>query len=161
MPEPSHVVHRGIEGLTGRKHEKDSWDKYIEEQEKTFGDPTAVGLLKFIVDGYSLGYGWEMVRITCDPFLELAAGDTKKAGKGFEYMGADVVEHLIGPFYSDIFSTAQEITRIGQIEAGQRNPLLKPKKIKKSVGKYIEGQIPALRQFPQFESAFGIKPPPK
>lgn len=38
---------------------------------------------------------------------------------------------------------------------------LKPQKVKKSVGKYLEEQVPALRQVPYFEDAMGIKPPPR
>ena len=155
------VIHRGFEGLTGHKHEQDSWDKYLAEKKKTFFHPEAVDLLKFIIDGYTLGYGWDTVRTVCDPFLDLAGGNLKKAGTEFKYIGTDVVEHLIGTFYSDLFRTADEAARIGQIESGRRNPALKPQKVKKSVGKYIEGQVPALRQFPPFESVFGIKPPPK
>lgn len=155
------VVHRGIEGLTGHKHERDSWDNYIDNLKQTFEHPEAAELLKFIVDGYTLGYGWDMVRTVTDPFLDLAVGNLKKSGQEFKYMGADIVGHIVGPFFSDIFSTAEEIGHLGQIEAGRRNPGLKPKKIKESVGKYVEGQVPALRQFPPFESTFGIKPPPR
>ena len=156
-----HIVHKGFEGLTGHKHEQDSWDKYIENLKQTFEHPEAADLLKFIIDGYTLGYGWDMVRTVTDPFLDLVAGNLKKSGQEFKYAGPDILEHMVGPFYSDVFQTAEELSRIGQIEAGQRNPLLKPNKIKKSVGKYLEGQVPALRQFPPFEDAFGIKPPPK
>ena len=74
-----HVVHKGFEGLTGHKHQKDSWDAYIENLEKTFGDPTAAGLLKFIIDGYTLGYGWDTVRTICNPFLDLAGGKAEAA----------------------------------------------------------------------------------
>jgi hypothetical protein len=155
------VVHRGLEGVTGHPHRKDSWDTYIENLKQTFEHPEAAELLKFIVDGYTLGYGWDMVRTVTSPFLDLAGGNLKKSGQEFKYMGADILEHLVGPFFSDVFRTSEEISRIGQIEAGKRNPGLKPKKIKQSLGKYIEGQIPALRQFPPFEDAMGIKPPPK
>jgi hypothetical protein len=156
-----HVIHKGLEGLTGHKHEKDSWDTYIENLKKTFEHPEAAELLKFIVDGYTLGYGWDMVRTVCDPFLDLAGGNLKKAGQEFKYMGADMLEHIVGPFYSDVFKTVEELSRIGQIEAGRRNPGLKPKKVKQSVGKYLEEQVPALREFPPFESVMGIKPPPR
>ena len=156
-----HVVHKGFEGLTGHKHSKDSWDTYIENLKQTFEHPEAAELLKFIVDGYTLGYGWDMVRTVCDPLLDLAGGNLKKSGQEFKYIGADAVEHLIGPFYSDLYRTVDEVSRIGQIEAGRRNPLKKPEKIKQSIGKYLEGQVPALRQFPPFEDVFGIKPPPK
>jgi hypothetical protein len=156
-----HVVHKGIEGLTGHKHERDSWDNYLDNLKKTFEHPDAVDLLKFIIDGYTLGYGWDMVRTVTDPFLDLAAGNTKKAGQEFKYMGADIIEHLIGPFYDDVMKSVEEVGRIGQIESGRRNPGLKPKKVKESVGKYIEGQVPALRTIPPFEDVFGIKPPPR
>jgi hypothetical protein len=72
-----------------------------------------------------------------------------------------LVEHIAGSFYDDLFKTAEELARIGQIESGRRMPLKKPEKIKQSVGKYLEGQVPALRQFPPFESVMGIKPPPR
>jgi hypothetical protein len=156
-----HVIHKGFEGLTGHKHEKDSWDTYIENLKQTFEHPEAAELLKFIVDGYTLAYGWDMVRSVTNPFLDLAAGELKKAGKGFEYMVPDLVEHIAGSFYDDLFKTAEELARIGQIESGRRMPLKKPEKIKQSVGKYLEGQVPALRQFPPFESVMGIKPPPR
>ena len=155
------IIHRGAEGLVGAPHHKDSWDAYIENLKTTFHDPSAVGLLKFIIDGYTLGFGWDMIRTITNPFLDLAAGNYKKAGKEFEYLPADIVEHLVGPFYDDVFKTIQEAGRLGQIEAGRRNPGLKPEKIKQSVGKYVEGQVPALRQFPPYESVMGIKPPPR
>lgn len=154
-------IHRGFEKVTGRKHEKDSWDSYIENLEKTFEKPSAVGLLKFVIDGYTLGYGWDMVRTVCDPFFDLASGQAKKAGKEFTYAVPDILAHIFGSFFDDVFKTAQELARIGQIEAGQRQPNLKPQKVKKSVGKYLEEQVPALRQVPYFEDAMGIKPPPR
>jgi hypothetical protein len=156
-----HVVHRGLEGLTGHKHQQDSWDRYLQNLEKTFGDPSAVGLLKFIVDGYTLGYGWDAVRTVADPLLDLAKGDTKKSGQEFKYLRDDLVEHLVGPFFSDVLKTADEAGRIGQIEAGKRNPGQKPQKVKRSIGKYLEEQVPALREVPPFEDVMGIKPPPK
>ena len=81
-----HVVHKGFEGLTGHKHSKDSWDTYIENLKQTFEHPEAAELLKFIVDGYTLGYGWDMVRTVCDPLLDLAGGNLKKSGQEFKYI---------------------------------------------------------------------------
>jgi hypothetical protein len=156
-----HVIHKGFEGLTGHKHTQDSWDNHIANLKRTFKHPQAADLLKFIIDGYTLGYGWDMVRTVADPLLDLASGNLKKSGQGFKYMGADLLEHIAGPFYSDIAKSVEEVARIGQIEAGKGHPLQKPQKIKQSIGKYIEGQVPALRQFPPFEDAAGIKPPPR
>jgi hypothetical protein len=156
-----HIVHKGFEGLTGHKHELDSWDRYIANLKQTFEHPEAADLLKFIIDGYTLGYGWDMVRTVTSPFLDLAAGNLKKSGQEFKYMGTDIIEHLIGSFFDDCLKSLEEVGRIGQIEAGRRNPLLKPKKVRQSVGKYLEGQVPALGTFPPFEDVFGIKPPPK
>ena len=42
-----HIVHKGFEGLTGHKHQKDSWDSYIENLKQTFQHPEAAELLKF------------------------------------------------------------------------------------------------------------------
>jgi hypothetical protein len=155
------IVHRGMEGLFGVKHQRDSWDIYLENLGKTFHDPSAVGLLKFIIDGYTLGYGWDIVRTVADPFLDVAQGNFKRAGKEFSYLPADIVSHMIGPFYDDVYRTVQEAARIGQIESGRGGQRLKNKKIKYSLGKYIEGQVPALREIPPFENEFGIKPPPR
>jgi hypothetical protein len=156
-----HVVHKGFEGLSGHKHQPDSWDAYIANLKQTFEHPEAADLLKFIIDGYTLGYGWDTVRTVCNPFLDIAAGNLKKAGQEFEYLPADIAEHMVGPFYDDVFRTVEEAARIGQIESGRKNPLQKPKKVKQSVGKYLEGQVPALRTFPPFEDVMGIKPPPR
>jgi hypothetical protein len=156
-----HGIQVGLEKATGHKHKPDSWDAYFADKKRMLEHPEAAQILKFIVDGYTLGYGWDMVRTVTEPFIDLAGGNLKKAGQEFKYAGPDMLSHIVGPFFSDLFETEQELSRIGQIEAGKHNPGLKGKKIKQSLGKYLEGQIPALREFPPFDSVMGIKPPPR
>ena len=146
-----HVVHKGLEGLEGKQHQEDSWDKYLKNLEETYQHPEAARLLKFIVDGYTLGYGWDTVRTVTAPFLELAAGDQEKAMKGFEYLGTDLGEHLIGGFFTDIAKTVGEIGTLGMIQSGKSHPEQKGSKERRSVTKYLADQVPALRNIPQVE----------
>jgi hypothetical protein len=152
-----HGVQRGLEGVTGKEHKKDSWDAKIEELEATFHDPSAVKLLKFIVDGYTLGYGWDAVRTVSAPLFDFASGNLKKAGGEFKYMGADLIEHIVGPFFNDIWKTVEEAGTLGQIESGRRNQAQKPGKMRKSLLKYLVGQVPALREIPKVEQEITSK----
>ena len=146
-----HVVHKGLEGLEGKQHKEDSWDKYLKSMEETYEHPEAARLLKFIVDGYTLGYGWDTVRTVTAPFLAMAAGDATKAKNGFEYMGDDLLEHLVGGFFTDIGKTIGEIGTLGVIHEGKAHPELRGAKERRSVTKYLADQVPALRNIPQVE----------
>ena len=149
-----------LKGWTGQKqHQEDSWDRYIKNLEDTYEHPEAVKALKFLVDGYTLGYGWDAIRTVADPLMALASGDTEKAGKGFEYMGVDLLEHLVGPFFSDIGKTVAEAGRIGTIAAGKKHPEQKPEKMERSVLRYATDEVPALKEIPPIDRR--LKPPPK
>lgn len=149
-------IHRSFEGILGRKHSEDSWDKYIAELEGTMRDPKPAKMLKFYLDSVTLGYGMDMLRTVADPLLNLATGELKKAGQQFEYAGQDILSHFAGPAFDDLWKTLVELpSTIGHIEAGTSNPAQKPKKVKAAAEKYVVGQVPILRQVP------GMVPPPK
>jgi hypothetical protein len=141
-------THRGLEGLEGKQHTQDLWDKYLANLEDTFGNPDVVKMLKFVIDGYTLGYGWDMVRTVVDPFIDFGAGNRKKAGTEFAHLVPDLVEHLVGGFVDDVFRTGKEVGTIGQIESGQKHPELKDKKVEKSLVEYGADQVPAAREVP-------------
>ena len=105
--------------------------------------------LKFIVDGYTLGYGWGAVRTVTSPLFDLASGNLKKSGNEFKYLGADLIEHMIGPFFDDLWKTGEEAGTIGQIESAEKHPENKGAKLDRSLTKYAVGQFPALQQIPQ------------
>ena len=144
-------IHRGMEGLMHKPHQQDSWDKYLQNLEDTFGHPDAVKLLKFIVDGYTLGYGWDAVRTVVDPFADIAEGNRKKAGQEFQYLVPDLLEHFVGGFFDDLYKTGREADTVGQIEAGQKHPEQKTEKVERSALEYAADQVPAVRIIPWVE----------
>src|SRR6202012_5169370 len=90
-----HLVQHGLEGATGKKHHKDSWDNYLASLEDTFEHPEAVKFLKWYIDSVTLGVGAEMLKTLSDPLLNIAQG---KPAKADAYWREDIAEHVAGPF---------------------------------------------------------------
>ena len=144
------IIHGGMEGLQGKKHTEDAWDKWLTEMETTFKDPSAARFLKFYIDSVTLSYGMDMVRILLDPFMLEAAGEHKKAGAGDTYALTDVAEHLAGAFYSDLFNVAKLPYDLHKIKTGQGHPEQRGEKYEKTIKKAVTDQFPVLKQFPAF-----------
>jgi hypothetical protein len=154
-----HGLHHGMELATGREHEKDRWDEFWEEKKDLFENPTGAKWAKDYFDAITLGFGMEMARIACDPFLNLAAGNYKKAGQEFGYMPKDMAEHFVGPAWMDLWKTVIELpTDIGKIQSGQKHPEQKEQKRERTYWKWVGGQVPGLRLFPYVEEK--MSPPP-
>jgi hypothetical protein len=141
-----HFVHVGAAGLTGQKAKKDAWDEHFERIKDLVENPTALKAAKELIDAYTLGWGLEIVKLLAVPLMDLAAGQTTKADG---YWFPDLMEHIFGSFWTDIYKTGDELRTLQEIEAGKKkSPAEKKLTKERSVVKYVEGQFPALRQIP-------------
>jgi hypothetical protein len=145
-----HFVHKGIEGLEHKEHENDSWDKFFANLEDTFEHPEAVKFLKFYIDGWTLGVGWDRVRRWTDPFLNAAIGKNKEAQSGLTYLLKDEGEQLIGPAFSDLVEFLGFGVDVGKIEIGQKHPEQKKEKVEAAAKKETKQIVPILGQVPGF-----------
>jgi hypothetical protein len=157
-----HIVQRGLEGLIGRKHMKDSWDNYLAYLEDTFEHPDTVKFLKWYIDSYTLSAALETTKIVTNHFLDMVTGRWQKSD---EYWIPDLIQHMIGPFYEDLYEASQTERHLEQTEKTKHPRGWKKPREAKEIRHGMEEQVPALRTFSPavdwVERKMGIQPPPK
>jgi hypothetical protein len=147
-------VHRGIEGATGREHQEDRWDRWLKEQEDTFGHPEAVKFLKWCFDCMTLSVGWDRARRWVDPLLSMAAG--KGPGSSLNYLLADEADQILGPAWDEFVQAAfYGIDAVKVETAKHESKKQKDKKLEAATDKYIVNVVPIMGQVP------GFRHPPK
>jgi hypothetical protein len=142
-------VHRGIEQATGKDHQKDAWDRYIDQFKGLYGNHPAIAALKIYGDGLFAQAALDSLKMFVDPLMDVASGQLKKAGTEFEYMGFDAVEQILGPELSTLFwhtlllgaSEGKALTAKDPAVAAERAFL-----------RWLQGELPITRLIPGMET---------
>lgn len=158
-----HTVQRGLEGLMGKDHKKDSWDTYLAYLKDTFVEhPDVVKFLKWYIDSYTLSTALETTKIVTDHFLDMVTGKWQKSD---DYWIPDLIQHMVGPFYQDLYNAAQTEHQVEKTEGTKHPRGWKNPREAKEIRHGLEEQVPAFRPLRPAvdwaEGKLGIKPPPK
>jgi hypothetical protein len=157
------VVQRGVEGMTGKTHKKDSWDNYLESLKDTFWEhPDAVKFLRWYIDAYTLSAALETTKIVADHFLDMVTGRWQKSD---EYWIPDLIQHMLGPFYEDLYNATVTENQLEKTAHTKHPPGWKHPREVKEIRHGMEQQVPALRPLGSLvdagERKLGINPPPR
>jgi hypothetical protein len=152
-------VHRGVEGLEGRKHKQDAWDKWFDEVKDAFEHPSVAKAAQLYVDGLCAAWAWELVQRTLDPLLESWKGNKKKAGQEAAYLLPDILEHLIGSAYMSVVNVGNLGVDLFKVMNGEKHPEQRPEKYRKALAQFGEKEVSILGEEPDIDEAAKWKAP--
>jgi hypothetical protein len=94
-------LHRAGENLTGKKHEHDAWDTFLDEFKDMKKNPW-LGPMKFYIDSLCTATGMESTKRWTDMAMMMTMKEDKKADNTIRYILLDELEQKVGGLYSDI-----------------------------------------------------------
>ena len=156
-------VHRGMEqgkGLvtgTPVQHQKDSWDKYLDQFKALYGDHPAIAAMKVYIDGMAAQTALDMLRTFADPLLDALASNKQKARTELEYLPKDLAEDVIGPGWSSVTVNMLDLI------TGEGKALMAPEAkqatdAERAFVRWLESEFPSVKLIPGMETTVAKKP---
>ena len=142
---------------TGAKHQKDSWDRYLDQFKALYGDHPAIAAMKVYIDGMAAQTALDMLRTFADPLLDALASNKQKARTELEYLPKDLAEDVIGPGWSSVTVNMLDLI------TGEGKALMAPEAkqatdAERAFVRWLESEFPSVKLIPGMETTAAKKP---
>jgi hypothetical protein len=136
------AVHGGVQALNPENKDKNAFDKYMEEWDDMFTDPSVAKFARAYIEDLGLSAGLDFAARVFNTIV-FPVEDKRKRRQQTSYLGKDILEYLAGPEYSQLYDTFEMGSKM--LQTVQSDSEQKGEKIAQAVLDYVRQQIPAAR----------------
>ena len=152
------ATQRTIEKATGKPHDRDALDKFIDNLGDVKEHPWT-GALKLYIDSLCTATAMERTKRWTDVALLMMANKDREADARLKYLAGDELEQAVGGLYSDIIkATIGTQTQAIYDYRHTKHPELKKQSAIRDEAQEAEELVPILRNVPFMEK---LAHPPK